>query len=147
VAPEPEGSSPYSPYPEPTGSNLPKIHSDPILPPTTWSFTWSLFFWLTQKVSLWDYIPVCLRLPPPHKLLNQLIEFYEIQYERHATEGDVNNIMTVSTTASTTQKWQMFKPLMWMQNLHQWTWNHGILYDDISSKQKPKIRTWWAAES
>jgi hypothetical protein len=45
VAPKPEGSSPYSQepatgsYPEPTEStlppaNLPKIHSDPILPST-----------------------------------------------------------------------------------------------------------------
>jgi hypothetical protein len=60
----------------------------------------------------------CLSAPPPNKLLNQLVEFYEIQYERNTTEGDVN-IMTVSNTASTTKKWQMFEPLMWMQNLHQ----------------------------
>jgi hypothetical protein len=49
---EPEGSSPYSqepatgPYPEPTEStthtraNLPKIHSDPILPSTPQSSEW-----------------------------------------------------------------------------------------------------------
>jgi hypothetical protein len=54
VAPEPEGSSTYSQEPA-TGpilsqllpiytqqANLPKIHSDPILPSTPWSSKWSL---------------------------------------------------------------------------------------------------------
>jgi hypothetical protein len=53
VAPEPEDSSPHSqqpangPYPEPGEStpppppaSLPKVHFDPILPSTPWSFTW-----------------------------------------------------------------------------------------------------------
>jgi hypothetical protein len=52
VAPQPEGSSPHSqqpatdPYPEPDEStphpptSLPKVHFDPILPSTTWSFKW-----------------------------------------------------------------------------------------------------------
>jgi hypothetical protein len=50
VAPEPEGSSPHSqqpasdPHPEPrestphTPANVPKVHFDPILPSTPWSF-------------------------------------------------------------------------------------------------------------
>jgi hypothetical protein len=58
---EPEGSSPHSqqlanyPYPEPVESNphppasLPKIHSDPILPPTPWSSKWSLSFGLSHQ--------------------------------------------------------------------------------------------------
>jgi hypothetical protein len=53
VAPEPAGSSPYvqelsiGPCFEPIGfrlhnpANLPKIHSNPILPSTPWSFKWS----------------------------------------------------------------------------------------------------------
>jgi hypothetical protein len=54
VAQEPEDSSPHSQQPaictytEPvkynphTPASLPKIHSDPILPSTPWSYEWSL---------------------------------------------------------------------------------------------------------
>jgi hypothetical protein len=62
VAQEPEGSSPHSqqpvtgPCPEPIESNppppqanLPKIHSDPIFPPTPWSSNWSLSFELSHQ--------------------------------------------------------------------------------------------------
>jgi hypothetical protein len=60
VAQEREGSPPYSqqfsadPYPELVESNpypppnLPKIHSDPILPPTLRSSEWSLSFGLSH---------------------------------------------------------------------------------------------------
>jgi hypothetical protein len=66
VAPEPEGSSPYSqqpatgPCPEPAASNLhsaanlPKIHYDPILPSTSWSSRWSLSFWLSHQYPVND---------------------------------------------------------------------------------------------
>jgi hypothetical protein len=61
VAPEPESSSPHSqqpttsPYPESGEStphpptNLPKIHSCPILPSTPWPFKWSLSFGLSRQ--------------------------------------------------------------------------------------------------
>jgi hypothetical protein len=61
MAQEPEGSSPHSqqiatgPYFEPFESNrrpppnLPKIHSDPILPSTLWSSEWSLSFGLSHQ--------------------------------------------------------------------------------------------------
>jgi hypothetical protein len=62
MAPEPEGSSPHSqqpangPYPEPSEStphtpptNLSKVHFDPILPSTPWSFRWSFPFVFRQQ--------------------------------------------------------------------------------------------------
>jgi hypothetical protein len=64
VAQEPVGSSPHSqepatgPYPGLAESSphpqasLPKIHSDPILPPTPWSSEWSVSFELSHKLLL-----------------------------------------------------------------------------------------------
>jgi hypothetical protein len=60
VVQEPKGSTPHSqqpatgPYHEPVKSNptpaiLPKIHSDPILPPMPWSSEWSLSFRLPHQ--------------------------------------------------------------------------------------------------
>jgi hypothetical protein len=61
VAPESEGSSPYSQEPAPVPimsqldplytppANLHKIHSDPILSSTPWSFKWPLSFWLSHQ--------------------------------------------------------------------------------------------------
>jgi hypothetical protein len=36
----------------------------------------------------------------------------------------------------TIPKWRTFKLLRWMQNLHQSTWGHKILYTDRSSKDE-----------
>jgi hypothetical protein len=47
---------------------LPKIHSDPILPSTPWSFKWSLSFWLSYQNPV--HIPLlshtCHMSRPPH---------------------------------------------------------------------------------
>jgi hypothetical protein len=37
---------------------------------------------------------------------------------------------------STIPKWRTFKLLRWMQNFHQLTWDHKILYTDRSSKDE-----------
>jgi hypothetical protein len=76
VAPEPEGSSPYShqpatgPYPEPTEPTpyLPKIHSDLILPSTPWSSEWSISFWLShQNLVHFSLLSYACHMPcPPH---------------------------------------------------------------------------------
>jgi hypothetical protein len=82
VVPEPESSSPYlqqqvtGPYPEPTEftlhprANLPKIHSDPILPSTPPSSEWSLSFGLSHQnpvhMSLLSHTRHTPR--PPHSL-------------------------------------------------------------------------------
>jgi hypothetical protein len=70
VAQEPEGSSPHSqqpatgPYPEPVESNphpqtnLPKIHSDPFLPPTLW------FLKIYQYTKSHDSTFTCATRPP-----------------------------------------------------------------------------------
>jgi hypothetical protein len=53
--------------------------------------------------------PSCLSVYP-YQLLNQLVDFYEIQYRGHALEGDqeaiIFNVVTVIIL-----KWQMFKLL------------------------------------
>jgi hypothetical protein len=83
---EPEDSSPYSqetttsPYPELTGStlhplaNLPKIHSNIILLSTSWSYKWSLSFWLSHQNL--EHIPLlyhaCHMSRPPHSPLFEL---------------------------------------------------------------------------
>jgi hypothetical protein len=80
VAQEPEGSSPHTqqlatgPYPDPVESsphppaNLPKIHSDPILPSTPWSSKWSLSFRLShQNLLHFSLISLACHMPcPPH---------------------------------------------------------------------------------
>jgi hypothetical protein len=38
--------------------------------------------------------------------------------------------------ASTIPKWPKFNLLRWMQNFHQSTWDHGILYADRSPEIK-----------
>jgi hypothetical protein len=58
--------------------------------------------------------------------------FYEIQQRGHVIEGDLGAILTF--VASTISKWQTFRLMRWMQNLHQSTWDHIILYTDKSSK-------------
>jgi hypothetical protein len=49
-------------------ANLPKIHSDPILPSTPWSSKWSLYFWLSHQNPV--HIPLlshaCYMPRPPH---------------------------------------------------------------------------------
>jgi hypothetical protein len=49
-------------------ANLPKIHSDPILPSTPWSSKWSLSFWLSHQNPV--HIPLlshaCHMSHPPH---------------------------------------------------------------------------------
>jgi hypothetical protein len=69
--------------------------------------------------------PVCLCVPPLY-LLNQLVEFHEIQYGGHAIEGDLDAVL-FNPVSSTIPKWRTFKLLRWVQNLHQSTWNHEIL--------------------
>jgi hypothetical protein len=66
--------------------------------------------------------------------LNELTDFKEIWWEGHATEGDLNAII-FNSAASANPKWQTFKP-RWMQNFHQSTWNHEILYRGRSSEDK-----------
>jgi hypothetical protein len=67
--------------------------------------------------------------------LNQFVDFYEIQYGDHAIEDDLEAVL-FNPVSSTITKWQMFKLLRWMQNLHQSMWDHEILYTDRFSKDE-----------
>jgi hypothetical protein len=44
--------------------------------------------------------------------------------------------MLLNPIASTIPKWRTFRLLRWMQNFHQSTLDHDILYTDGSSKDK-----------
>jgi hypothetical protein len=61
---------------------------------------------------------VCVCVCVPYKLLNQLVDFYEIQFGDIAIEGDLDAILFNGVVAIIT-KWQTFKLLRWVQNLHQ----------------------------
>jgi hypothetical protein len=69
-----------------------------------------------------------------------LVVFYEIQYGGHAIEGDLETVL-INPVPSTIPKWRMFKLLRWMQNSHQSTWDHEILYTDRSSKDEQLLIT------
>jgi hypothetical protein len=63
-----------------------------------------------------------------------LVDFHEIQYGGHAIEGDLEAIVFNAVAAITIPKWRTLKLLRWMHNLHQSTWDDGILYYDRSSE-------------
>jgi hypothetical protein len=67
--------------------------------------------------------------------LKQLVDFYEIQYGDHAIEANLEAVL-FNPVPSTIPKWRTLKLLRWMQNLHQSTWDHEILYADRSSKDE-----------
>jgi hypothetical protein len=75
--------------------------------------------------------PSCLCV---YQLFNPSENFYVILYGSHAIQGDLNAII-FNPVASTIPKWQPLKFLTWMQNLHQSTHEHEILYADRSSKE------------
>jgi hypothetical protein len=64
-----------------------------------------------------------------------MVDFYEIQQGGHAIEGDLDAII-INPVPSSIPKWRTFKLLRWVQNLHKSTWDHEILYTDISSKDE-----------
>jgi hypothetical protein len=72
--------------------------------------------------------PVCpsVCVSPHQQLLNQLVDFYEIQKEGHAIEVDLD-VVLFNPVPSSIPKWRTFKLLRWMENLHQSTWDHEIL--------------------
>jgi hypothetical protein len=41
--------------------------------------------------------------------------------------------------ASIVPKWWTFRLLRWMQNLHQSTWDHEVLYSDSSLKDEQHL--------
>jgi hypothetical protein len=45
-----------------------------------------------------------------------------------------------NSVSSNIPKWRPFKRLRWMQNLHQSTWDHDILYTDRSSKDEQLLK-------
>jgi hypothetical protein len=57
-------------------------------------------------------------VPLPRQLLNQIVDFCEIQQGAHAIEGDLDAII-VAAAAATIPKWRTFKLLRWVQRLHQ----------------------------
>jgi hypothetical protein len=67
--------------------------------------------------------------------MNQLVDFYEIQYGGHVIEDD-HDALHFNPVPSSISKWRAFKRLRWMQNLHQSTWDHVILKTDRSSKDE-----------
>jgi hypothetical protein len=70
-----------------------------------------------------------------HKLLKQVVDLYEIQYEFDIIEEGLDAIIFNPVTL-TIQQFRTFKLLMWMQNFHQSIYNHEILYADRGSEDK-----------
>jgi hypothetical protein len=64
-----------------------------------------------------------------------LVDFYEIQLGGHAIEDDLEAVL-FNPVPSIITKWRTLKLLRRMQNLHQSTWEHELLYTDRSSKDK-----------
>jgi hypothetical protein len=64
--------------------------------------------------------------------------FHELQYGGYVIEGDLNAII-FNPVASNIPKWRTFKLLRWIQNLHQSTWDHAILFADMSSKDEQTL--------
>jgi hypothetical protein len=52
--------------------------------------------------------PLCVF--SPYELLNQLVDFYEIQWRGHIIQGDLN-VIVCNPVASTIPKWRTFKLL------------------------------------
>jgi hypothetical protein len=50
-------------------------------------------------------------------------------------EDDLDAVL-FNPVPSTIPKWRTFRLPRWMQNLHQSTWDHEILYTDRSSKDE-----------
>jgi hypothetical protein len=80
MVPEPKGSSPHSqeptidPYPEPGEStshpptNLPKVHFDPILPSTPWTFKWYFSFGISHQTP-YTFLPTLMHATCPALLI------------------------------------------------------------------------------
>jgi hypothetical protein len=104
----------------------------------------SIFFaYFPQKKESEAYEITSLSVCPP-------LITYEIQLGGHAIEGGLDAVL-FNPVPLTIPKWRTFKLLRLMQNLHQSTWDHEILYIDRSSKDEQlfirsfllkKIRTW-----
>jgi hypothetical protein len=58
-----------------------------------------------------------------------LVDLYKIQEEGHAIEDNLDAVLS-NPIPSAIPKWRTFKLLRWMQNFHQSTWEHEILYTD-----------------
>jgi hypothetical protein len=94
----------------------------------------SLLSFLSKRANGITFLSVC----PLYQLFIKLVELYVIQYGGHSIEGDLDPII-LNPIASTIPKWLIFKLLRWMQNLHQLTWNHEILYDSRWSEAEQLI--------
>jgi hypothetical protein len=79
----------------------------------------NLFLLFFQNTNM--SVSVCVS--PINKLLNQLADFHIIQQGGHAIERDLESII-FNSIVSTILKWQKFKLLSWMQNLHQSVLNY-----------------------
>jgi hypothetical protein len=51
----------------------------------------------------------------------------------------VTSVLYFNPVASAVPKWRTFKFLRWMQNLHQLTWDHGMLYAIQSLKYGQRL--------
>jgi hypothetical protein len=70
----------------------------------------------------------------PLSTVETIDRFYGIHYEDHATEVHLDAIILIKLLKSL--KWRAFELLRWMQNLHQSTWDHDILYVERLSKDE-----------
>jgi hypothetical protein len=80
-------------------------------------------------------LSVCLSPLITFEPIGRFLLNSEIQEGGHAIEDDLDAVL-FNPVPSTIPKRRTFKLLRWMQNLHQSTWDHEILYTDRSSKDE-----------
>jgi hypothetical protein len=80
-------------------------------------------------------LSVCLPLPSTYEPNGR---FLRNSVGIHAIEGDLDAII-FNSVASTIPVWWTFTLLRWIQNLHQLTRDHEILYADRSSEDEQRL--------
>jgi hypothetical protein len=102
-----------------------------VIAPPLWKPTF-----LKNESEVYEITSLSVCPPPPPPITCEPIGRFlwnSVGRSCHWTDLDV---VLINPVLSTIPKWRTFKLLRWMQNLHQSTWDHEILYTDRSLKDE-----------